>query len=137
MRPDGYSFRRSFEPAGPSVFGMDRDYLSDALTGTFPLEVEGRRWTLPSARAALVAAGSPVSIEIPSRLTSASAPFTTGLRASLPASLTFFETSPLARELTGASPTAFRARFRDGALTRDALRRARPERRCSTFPPIR
>ncbi|MBV2184675.1 MAG: hypothetical protein KUL88_09080, partial [Rhizobium sp.] len=64
MTPEAYCFHKSFEPAGPSEFRMDRHYLLYAMEGSMRLEADGRRWTLPPARAALIAAGHPVTITI-------------------------------------------------------------------------
>ena len=72
MHPDAYCFHKTFEPSGPSQFAMDRHYLLYALEGTLRLEADGKSWTLPPARAALITAGHPVTITVLSRLTSAS-----------------------------------------------------------------
>ncbi|WP_115670586.1 AraC family transcriptional regulator [Ciceribacter selenitireducens] len=99
MRPDAYCFHQSFEPAGPSEFRMDRHYLLYAMEGTIRLEANGRRWTLPPARAALISAGHPVTISILSRLTSASVLYAPSFAAAPPQVLSVFDVSPLAREL--------------------------------------
>ncbi len=97
--PDAYCFHRSFDPAGPSEFRVDRHYLLYALEGTIRLEAWGRRWTLPPARAALIAAGEPITISILTRLTSASVLYTSGFAPAPRDGLTVFDVSPLAREL--------------------------------------
>ncbi len=99
MEPDAYCFHRSFEPAAPTTFRLDRHYLLYALSGTLRLEAEGRRWTLPPARAALIAAGEPVEISILTRLTSASVLFRPGFVPAPAQPLSVFEVTPLAREL--------------------------------------
>lgn len=99
MRPDAYCFHQSFEPAGPSEFRMDRHYLLYAMEGTIRLEANGRRWTLPPARAALISAGHPVTISILSRLTSASVLYAPSFAAAPPQVLSVFDVSPLAHEL--------------------------------------
>lgn len=99
MTPQAYCFHKSFEPAGPSEFRMDRHYLLYAMEGTMRLEADGRRWTLPPARAALIAAGHPVTITILSRLTSASVLYAPGFAPAPPQALSVFDVSPLAREL--------------------------------------
>jgi AraC-like DNA-binding protein len=101
MEPEAYCFHRSFEPAGPSVFQMDRHYLLYAMAGTIRLEAHGQRWTLPPARAALIAAGEPITISILSRLTSASVLFATDFMPAPRPALSVFDISPLARELIG------------------------------------
>ncbi len=99
MTPEAYCFHKSFEPAGPSKFRMDRHYLLYAMEGSMRLEADGRRWTLPPARAALVAAGHPVTITILSRLTSASVLYAPGFAPAPRQALSVFDVSPLAREL--------------------------------------
>ncbi len=99
MQPDAYCFHRSFEPAAPSDFEVDRHYLLYALEGTVRLEADGHRWTLPPARAALIRAGHPISITVLSKLTSASVLFAPDFMATPRRVLTVFEMSPLAREL--------------------------------------
>lgn len=99
MTPGAYCFHQSFEPAGPSEFRMDRHYLLYAMEGTIRLEADGRRWTLPPARAALIAAGHPVTISILSRLTSASVLYAPSFAPPPQQVLSVFDVSPLAREL--------------------------------------
>lgn len=99
MQPPAYCFHQTFEPAGPSAFRMDRHYLLHAMEGTLRLEAQGRRWSMPPARAALIRAGHPVTITILSRLTSASVLFAPGFIPDPPEVLSVFEMSPLAREL--------------------------------------
>ena len=101
MEPEAYCFHRSFEAAGPSVFRMDRHYLLYAMAGTIRLEAQGRRWTLPPARAALIAAGEPITVSILSRLTSASVLFAPDFMEAPRQVLSVFDISPLARELIG------------------------------------
>lgn len=99
MQPDAYCFNRSFEPADPSQFEVDRHYLLYALAGTIRLEADGQRWTLPPARAALIRAGHPITITVLSKLTSASVLFSPQFLKPPKHVLTVFEMSPLAREL--------------------------------------
>jgi AraC-like DNA-binding protein len=99
MQPEAYCFHRSFEPSGPSQITMDRHYLLYALQGTIRLEADGKRWTLPPARAALICAGHPITITVLSKLTSASVLFSPGFIESPNQVLSVFEMSPLAREL--------------------------------------
>ena len=99
MLPDAYCFHKSFEPAEPSEFEMDRHYLLYALEGTIRLEADGQRWTLPPARAALIRAGNPITITVLSKLTSASVLFSPDFMDAPEQMLTVFEMSPLAREL--------------------------------------
>jgi AraC-like DNA-binding protein len=99
MQPDAYCFHKSFEPAGPSQFVVDRHYLLYALEGTIRLEADGHRWTLPPARAALIRAGHQITLTVLSKLTSASVLFSTDFMEPPRQVLTVFEMSPLAREL--------------------------------------
>lgn len=78
---------------------MDRHYLLYAVEGTLRLEANGRRWTLPPARAALIAANEPITLSILSRLTSASVLFAPGFIPNPPQALSVFDVTPLAREL--------------------------------------
>jgi AraC-like DNA-binding protein len=54
---------------------MDRHYLLYALSGLLRIEADGKIWTLPPARAALIRAGFQVRITVLSRLQSASVLF--------------------------------------------------------------
>lgn len=98
MPPDAYCLHREFPPEGPIPFQVDRHYLLYASSGTMRLEAMGRRWTLPPARAALIAAGQPVSVTILTALTSASVLFAPQFMP-VPPAVTVFDVSPLARAL--------------------------------------
>jgi AraC-like DNA-binding protein len=98
--PDAYCLHREFAPEGPIPFEIDRHYLLYAESGTMRLEAVGRRWTLPPARAALIAAGQPVSVTILTHVTSASVLFAPHVIPSPPA-VAVFDVSPLARALIG------------------------------------
>jgi AraC-like DNA-binding protein len=98
--PEAYCLHREFAPEGPIPFEVDRHYLLYAASGTMRLEAVGRRWTLPPARAALIAAGQPVSITILTQLTSASVLFAPHFMPNPPA-VAVFDVSPLARALIG------------------------------------
>ncbi len=78
---------------------MDRHYLLYAVQGTMRLETEQRRWTLPPARAALIAANETVVVTILSKLKSASVLFRPGFIPDPPSPVAVFEVTPLAREL--------------------------------------
>ncbi len=96
---DAYCFHKSFDPAGPAPFQMDRHYLLYALEGTLRLEAGGKRWTLPPARAALIAANEPITLSILTRLTSASVLFAPGYMPAPKTALSVFDMTPLARAL--------------------------------------
>lgn len=99
MTPDAYCIHSTFEPRGPSEFQTDRHYLLYALMGTLRLEAQGKRWTLPPARAALIKSGCPITITVLSKLTSASVLFSPDFIPTPERALTVFDMTPLAREL--------------------------------------
>ena len=96
---DAYCFHKSFEPSGSTEFKVDRHYLLYAVHGTLRLEAQGKRWTLPPARAALICAEHTISISVLSRLTSASVLFAPTFMPAPRDALSVFDMSPLAREL--------------------------------------
>lgn len=100
MIPEAYCLHREFAPEGPIPFEIERHYLLYASSGTMRLEAVGQRWTLPPARAAIIAAGQPVSITILTQLTSASVLFAPEFMPNPPA-VAVFDVSPLARALLG------------------------------------
>lgn len=99
MKPEAYCLHKTFEPAESASFTVDRHYLLYALEGTIRLEAEGKRWTLPPARAAFIRANEPITITILSKLVSASVLFAPGFINPPERALTVFEMSPLGREL--------------------------------------
>lgn len=99
MTREAYTFVRSF-PAEPArELKVDRHYLLCCSAGALRLEDDGQVWSLPPARAALVAAGRPVTVSLPQPVTTASVLFDTGFVPPPPAPLTVFDLSPLARGL--------------------------------------
>ena len=78
---------------------MDRHYLLWCASGTVRMEAEGRAWTLPPARAALIAAHRPIRIHLPGPVTACSALFAPGFVPAPPAALRVFDMTPLARAL--------------------------------------
>jgi AraC-like DNA-binding protein len=96
---DAYVVSRVFEPEAERTFAVPHHYLLYAESGALTLEAEGRRWTLPPARAALIAAGHPVVIGLPRRVAACSALFAPSFAPEPPAALSVFDVSPLAREL--------------------------------------
>jgi len=87
------------EPGGPIEICMERHYLLYAREGSLRVESSGHVWTLPPARAALIAAGHPATVTILSKLKSASVLFSPKFMARPKQTLTVFDVSPLAREL--------------------------------------
>ena len=99
MRAAAYSFVREFDPAPTQRLCVDRHYLLAASRGSLRLEFDGTSWTLPPARAALIAAGVPIDVTIPQATTTSSVLFATGFASRPPPDLTVFDLTPLAREL--------------------------------------
>ena len=98
---DAWCIHRSFDPAGPTGFRMDRHYFVYALSGTMKLEADGKRWMLTPARGALIAAGHAVTVTILSPVMSAAVLFEPALMTP-GQSLQVFDLSPLCRELVRA-----------------------------------
>ena len=99
MTREAYTFVRSFPAEPPRELRVDRHYLLCCSEGALRLEDDGRVWSLPPARAALVTAGRPVTVSIPQPVTTASVLFDTGFAPPPPAALTVFDLSELARGL--------------------------------------
>ncbi|KAJ55109.1 AraC family transcriptional regulator [Actibacterium mucosum KCTC 23349] len=97
--PLAYSVALDFPPAPPTDFRMDRHYLLYASAGAMRLTHEGRSWTLPPARAALIAAQTRIQVTITTALTCRSVLFAPRLTDPPPGPLRVFEMSPLARAL--------------------------------------
>ena len=96
---EAFAFVRDF-PATPSTeLCVDRHYLLCATHGALRLEAHRRSWVLPPARAAHIASGEPIQIEIPQPVTTSSVLFDAHFAAKPPAPLTVFDLSPLARAL--------------------------------------
>lgn len=113
MLPAAYCVHRSFDPAGPATCCADRHYFLYAFEGVMRLEADGQRWTLPPARAALIAANHAVQVTLVSHLTSASVLFDAAMMSPR-APLAVFDVSPLAQELVGACRNWNEARPQDG-----------------------
>ncbi|MFL6165407.1 MAG: AraC family transcriptional regulator [Ornithinibacter sp.] len=99
MTREAFAFTRSFAPAEPSEFVVDRHYLLCASSGALRLEAEGQRWLLPPARAALLRAGRPALIAIPQPATTASVLFDVDFVPAPSSDLAVFDLDPLARAL--------------------------------------
>lgn len=126
---DAFVVARVFEPAVERLFEVPHHYLLYAESGALTLEAEGRRWTLPPARAALIAAGRPVRVGLPGRVVTCSALFAAAFAPEPPAALSVFDVSPLARELLfalrgvgEAEPLDARSRALFQALAAEAWR---------------
>jgi len=94
-----YCVYRDFPPEADKTVQFDRHYLLYAAKGTMRLEAEGRTWTLPPARAALIAARAPITLSIAATITCCSALFAPQHYDMPTAPLRVLDMSPLAREL--------------------------------------
>ena len=94
-----YSFYQDFAPAPAARFQSDRHYLLYAAAGAMRLQAGGRCWSLPPARAALIAADHTIVVSLPLRMTVCSVLFAPEFTDAPPAPLTVFDISPLARAL--------------------------------------
>lgn len=99
---DAYILSQPFAPAPPARFEMPFHYLLYAEKGMVTLEAEGRRWLLPPARAALIAAGHPIVVAVKSEVRACSALFAPEFAAAPPQVLSVFGVGTLARELLAA-----------------------------------
>lgn len=90
---------RDFPPETDKTVQFDRHYLLYAAKGTMRLQAAGRAWTLPPARAALIAAGAPVTLTIATTITCCSVLFAPDIYAAPKVPLRVLDMSPLAREL--------------------------------------
>jgi AraC-like DNA-binding protein len=96
---DAYIVFGEFAQAPQSNFKTPNHYLLYAMSGALVLEADGKRWSLPPARAALIAANHPILVSLPQKVTACSALFTPSFAPNPPATLTVFDMSSLAREL--------------------------------------
>ncbi len=94
-----FSFVREFPPAPAQRFCVDRHYLLCVSSGALRLEADGTVWTLPPARAALIAADHPIEITIPTVVVSASVLVSTDFAPAPATALSVFDLSPLAGTL--------------------------------------
>lgn len=99
MTRQAYAFVRDFEPTPVQTLRVDHHYLLYATRGALRLDAECTTWSLPPARAALIRAGEPIEVTIPTRTTTASVLFSPSFVAAPPAALTVVDMSPLCRAL--------------------------------------
>lgn len=98
-QPDAFCVFRTFPPERDTPLTFDRHYLLYAAKGSMRLEAAGRVWSLPPARAAWIAAGTPIRITIADDMLCCSALFSPTAFGAPAEPLTVFEMTPLAREL--------------------------------------
>ena len=99
MTPLAYCLAQEFAPAPRAAFRVDRHYLLYAASGALRLEEGGRSWTLPPARAALIAADHEIYVTLGMQVLSWSVLFDTSFTPPPAQPLRVFEMSPLARAL--------------------------------------
>lgn len=90
---------RGFPPENGKTVTFDRHYLLFAAKGSMRLEAQGRTWTLPPARAALIAAGAPITLTIATSITCCSALFATDVYGAPEVDLRVLDMSAVGREL--------------------------------------
>jgi AraC-like DNA-binding protein len=96
---EAYSLSRMFPPADRAEFRFDRHYLLYCTAGTMRLEAEGKAWTLPPSRAAIIVAGQSIHVTLPQTVMACSALFDRGFIPPPAEALTVINMTPLAREL--------------------------------------
>lgn len=99
MAAEAHCLHRTFEASPSSAFCVPRHYLLYATSGRLRLSFEHRTWTLPPARAALVAASTPIEIELPGAVVANSVLFDPAFAPPPAEPLSVFEVSALVREL--------------------------------------
>lgn len=90
---------RDFPPEPEKTVCFDQHYLLYAAKGTMRLQAADRAWTLPPARAALIAANAPITLQIATTITCCSVLFSANDYAAPTHTLRVLDMSPLAREL--------------------------------------
>ena len=125
MTAEAFCVAREFEPSGPLPFVTDRHYLLYALEGLLRLEADGRRWTLPPARAALIRAGQPILVTVLSRLRSASVLFDPAFMAQRPIRTFSLRHVPAGARTRARVPAVQQRNAATRPLRRKALRYAR------------
>lgn len=90
---------RIFPEEAASTVQFDRHYLLASRSGLVRLEAEGRRWTLPPSRAALIRAGIDIEVQVLREVHATSFLFASTATSVPLLSLSVFSVSPLARAL--------------------------------------
>ena len=97
--PPAQVIHGDFPAGGPIDFCPERHYLLYARDGVLRLDDGGRVWSLPPARAALIAATRPITFWLPRPVTALSVLFDATHGPAPAADLSVFDMSPLARAL--------------------------------------
>ncbi len=98
-KEDAFVVSRDMPARGAQAFRVPYHYLVYAEAGTLTLEADGQRWTLPPARAGLVAAEHEVMISLKRPVRICSALIRPMLMPAPVQPLSVFAMSPLGREL--------------------------------------
>ena len=98
-KAEAYCVARLFPPADRAEFRIDRHYLLYCTTGMMRLEAEGKVWSLPPSRAAIIAADQTIHVTLPKAVMACSALFDPGFIPAPALALTVINMAPLAREL--------------------------------------
>lgn len=99
MTREAFAFTQAVAATPHVELCVGRHYLLCVSRGAVRLEARGATWVLPPARAALVAAGVPVQVEVPQPVTTSSVLFDVAVTPVPVRPLAVFDLSPLAREL--------------------------------------
>ncbi len=102
---EAFAIVQRFPAAPSSPFLTDRHYLLYARAGTMTLEADGKRWTLPPARAAIIPANQPIRVALPRPVEACSVLFDAKVFSAPAPALTVVDMTPLARELIHACST--------------------------------
>lgn len=102
MAGEAYSVVRTFPAASRQLFRMPMHYILYCTAGVLRMEAEGRIWSLPPARAAIVRANERVEVTLPHPVTACSVLLARDFVAAPPTALSVVNMSPLARELIRA-----------------------------------
>jgi AraC-like DNA-binding protein len=99
QNPRADAVAQDFPAAPRERFVTERHYLLCTVKGVLRMEAEGREWSLPPARAALIRAGEPVFCTLPGPVSAASVLFDAGFIPAPDRALSVFDLTPLARSL--------------------------------------
>lgn len=93
------AFHQRFATLDADWRTFPHDYLLYASSGAFQLDVDDATWALPPHRAALIAAGTPIRVQLLAPATCASVLYTAGALPAFGFSCRVFAVPPLAREM--------------------------------------
>lgn len=102
MSDEAHAVFRTFAPAAGRRFQSSMHYIMYCTRGVLRLEADGRIWSLPPARAAVIRAGEPVHVTLPRHVTACSVLLARDFVPAPPEALAVIDMSSLARELIHA-----------------------------------